>query len=181
MQFTCDPTLKPGQTVLAAPRATAGPAYAWEPGGDPEAYVQFVGPEHLAVVDGQVYARMANGALVPHKQLTEPHVVIRPVGGNPIYLTGHAFTTEWATLDTAAIIADADAKLTDALARAEQFQAELAEAKVAYQIDNGEVIATENAGHEVPPPSEASEAGAEAGSTPAPAAPKRTPKKPKDA
>lgn len=186
-QFTCDPTLKPGDTVLAAYRTNAGPAYAWEPGGDADAYVAFVGLEHLAVVDGQVYSRLMDGSLHPHTHIKVAHIVVRPVAGQPTYLTPHEFTTQWAVLDTAALIADADAKLTDAIERAEAFQAELAEARAAYQIDNGEVIAVENAGPVVPPAAVAGQAGAEAaGPAPAPAAPKRgrpvgSTNKPKDA
>lgn len=186
-QFTCDPTLKPGETVLAAYRTTAGPAYAWEPGGDADAYVKFVGPEHLAVVDGQVYARLMDGSLHPHLHIKDAHVVVRPVAGQPIYLTFHEFTTQWAVLDTAALIAAADAKLADAIERAERFQQELIDAQLehadqlaaAYQIDNGVVIAVENVGPVVPPPADASEAGAEgSSSTPAPAEPKRGPGRP---
>lgn len=181
-QFTCDPTLKPGDTILAAHRRTAGPAYAWEPGGDAEAYVAFVGPEHLAVVDKEVYVRLMDGSLHPHRHIKDAHVVVRPVGGEPLYLTVHEFTTQYAVLDTAALIADAHGKLTDALERAEKFQTELAEARAAYQIDNGEVIAVEDAGSAVPPAADAGQAGAEvAGPAPAPAAPKRGKNQPKGA
>lgn len=185
MQFTCDPTLKPGDTILAAHRRTAGPAYAWEPGGDADAYVKFVGPEHLAVVDGQVYARLMDGSLHPHRHIKDAHVVIRPVGGEPRYLTIHEFTTEYAVLDTAGIIADADAKLTDAIERAERFQQELIDAQLehadqlaaAYQIDNGEVIAVADPGPAVPPAADADPAGAGT-PIPAPAEPKRGPGRP---
>lgn len=186
-QFTCDPTLQPGQAMLAAPRHTAGIAYAWEPGGDAEAYVAFIGPEHLAVVDGQVYARLMDGSLHPHRHIHQPHIAVRPVAGDPKYLTPHEFTTQWAVVDYAAIIAAADAKLTDAIERAERFQQELIDAQLehadqlaaAYQIDNGVVIAVENVGPVVPPPADASEAGAEgSSSTPAPAEPKRSPGRP---
>ena len=189
-QFTCDPTLKPGDTVLAAHRRNAGTAYAWEPGGDAEAYVAFVGTEYLAVVDGEVYIRLMDGSLHPHRHIKDAHVVVRPVGGEPIYLTVHDFTTQYAVLNTAALIADADAKLADAIERAERFQQELTNAQLehadqlaaAYQIDNGEVIAVENAGPVVPPAADAGRAGVEvAGPAPAPAAPKRGKNQPKGA
>lgn len=98
-QFVCDPELTSGQLAQAARRDRVGDVYKWEPGGDAEAYVNFVGPQHLALVGTDVYLRSDNGNLVPHDdQLREPHIVLKPVGADPVFLTEHQFKTMYALI-----------------------------------------------------------------------------------
>lgn len=199
-EFVCDPVLEPGETALVAVRTRAGRAFRWEPGGDADAYVAFVGAEFLAVVDGQVYSRSGPGQpLYPHDKIGEPHVVVRPVAGDPWYLSIHDFTTGWAAvvqgppaaLDDA--LADANAKLADALERANRLAEDLAAARgerdalhawvnapqPEYQLDNGEVLAVKDDAPVVPPTSETGESRQEPGevmttTAPAPAEPSKS-------
>lgn len=98
-EYRSDPELEPGTTALCAIRTQAGVAHAWAPGGDADAYVAHVGREYLAVVDGKVYTRdTASGNLYPHELMSYPHIAIRCVGGDPIYLLPDAFKTMWATV-----------------------------------------------------------------------------------
>lgn len=137
-QFVCDPELTSGQLAQAARRDRVGDVYKWEPGGDAERYVGFVGPQHLVLVGTDIYRRSDNGNLVPHDdQLREPHIVLKPVGADPVFLTEHQFKTMYALIagddDDDLVTKDAyfqvQASLADAIARAEKLADELAAEK----------------------------------------------------
>jgi hypothetical protein len=97
--FRNDPSLEPGETALVAQRTMCGVGLRWTPGGDAEQYVSFVGVEHLALVDGAVYLRTADGGLHPHGMIGQDHIVVKPPAGQPLYVTPHTFVTGWASVE----------------------------------------------------------------------------------
>ena len=90
MQFVNDPKVFPpvgsGPGVLVGPRTRSGEAVLWEPGGDAEALVNFVGPNVLVNVGGQVYQRQQDGSLTPATFLAARLVVVKPPAGEPFFL-----------------------------------------------------------------------------------------------
>ena len=104
MKFINDPTLADlspvgsGAPVLVAPRTRSGEAFFWRPGGDAQALVDFIGPDHFVNVGGAVYERYPDGHLVPFEVVKEM-VVVRPPAGEPFFLTPHEFKTEFARVD----------------------------------------------------------------------------------
>jgi hypothetical protein len=100
MEFRNDPQfddLDPvgtGEGTLVAPRTSAGRAFRWEPGGDAEALVAFVGGSLLAV-EGKVFFREPDGSLSP-VNVTQPCVWVKPPAGEPFTVTKHEFWTQYA-------------------------------------------------------------------------------------
>ena len=95
--FRCDPVLEPAGRGLVALRTVAGEAFRWEPGGDVDEFVGFVGDEFQAVA-GQVYRRIADGVLVPF-DVNRSLVVVKPVAGDMHFLSPDEFMQRWAMLE----------------------------------------------------------------------------------
>lgn len=105
LTIKCDPVLEPGGTCAAATRTKVGDAFRWEPGGDADAYVAFVGLNYLVNVGGEVYQRRGDGTLIPHTVIKSPHIAFRPVAGDPTFITLHDFTTGYARIDAGTPVA----------------------------------------------------------------------------
>lgn len=103
MEFRNDPKVDDldavggGDGTLVARRFHAGVAFKWEPGGDANALVAFVGSSLIAV-EGKVFFREPNGSLSP-MNVNRKMVVIKPPAGEPFFVEDHEFTTQFASVD----------------------------------------------------------------------------------
>lgn len=179
-QFVCDPELTSGQIAQAAERVSVGDVYKWEPGGDAEAYVNFVGAQFLVLVGTDVYRRSHSGTLVPHNdQLAEPHIVFKPIAADPEFMSEHKFKTMFALIVESATAAP---DLTDGpLSPAEQPSPPASPVldESGRQVETGAAATApvnENTGSVVPPTTQADPATAGDGealtTAPSPATPK---------
>lgn len=112
MSFVNDPKIEDlspvgaGQPMLVAARTLCGEAFRWEPGGDAEALVSFVGGQLVAVA-GEVYRRQPDGALFPFAdELKFARVIVKPPAGEVIWLSPDAFTQGWAHVSGASSTSD---------------------------------------------------------------------------
>lgn len=111
MRFENDPKVDDlsavgdGEGTLVARRFHAGVAFRWEPGGDANALVAFVGSS-LVAVEGKVFFREPNGSLSP-MDVNRKMVVVKPPAGEPFFVEHHEFTTQFAQVaeDRAVIVA----------------------------------------------------------------------------
>lgn len=121
MPFVNDPQfddLSPvgsGEPMLVAARTRCGEAFRWEPGGDAEALVSFVGAE-LVAVQGQVYRRYPDSSLVPFSALLSSLVVVKPPAGEVLWLTPAEFAQQFAQVVVVAAPPDAGASSTSDVA-----------------------------------------------------------------
>lgn len=98
MRFVCDPVLKPGDKVLAGKRTVVGEAFAWQPGDNIDAFLEFVGDSFVAV-GGQVYLRQTDGSLSPF-DVARLLVIVKPPAGELLFLHPNEFQQHWASLVT---------------------------------------------------------------------------------
>jgi hypothetical protein len=78
------PKVGSGAPALIGPRTQSGEAYLWEPGGDAEALVAFLG-DLLVNVGGVLYERRF-GSLHPAEFLSRAVVIVKPPAGEPFFL-----------------------------------------------------------------------------------------------
>lgn len=103
MEFRNDPKVDDldavgsGAGTLVARRFHAGLAFKWEPGGDANALVAYVG-NSLIAVEGKVFFREPNGSLTP-MNVNRKMVVIKPPAGEPFFVEEHEFTTQFAQVE----------------------------------------------------------------------------------
>lgn len=105
MRYMNDPVAgdlpRPGSdgVVLVAQRDACGEARLWEPGGDAQALVDFVG-DTLVALNGEVYARQPDRSLRPADFLKSSMVVVKPPAGDIFWLEPGVFSRRYARVET---------------------------------------------------------------------------------
>lgn len=98
-EFVNDPELAPGQVVLCGRRDVSGSAFSWEPGGEIDAFLAFVGSHLFAVVDGKLYKREGDGTLTPF-DVSTPMIVVKPMAGDPFFHSPAEFKRTYSVIVT---------------------------------------------------------------------------------